>query len=121
MPGIGSDSFHFSFSLCVLGETGVGKSQLVACTLPDPPRELDSGDSLADHGIRTRAHTYESRGARYQILMWEVPGAPRYMEMAPRYVAMAAGLVLVFDRSRRATFDRVSLWLKVQYPTRRAA
>lgn len=111
LHGLG-DSYHFSFSLCVLGETATGKSQLVSCTLPDPPQVPESGDVIADHGIRTRSHTYESRGARYQILMWEVPGAPRYLGVASRYASMAAGLVLVFDRSRRATFDRVALWVK---------
>jgi len=111
LHGLG-DSYHFSFSLCILGESGTGKSQLVSCTLPEPPQVAESGDSIADHGIRTRAHTYESRGARYQILMWEVPGAPRYQGVAARYASMAAGLIIVFDRSRRATFDRVPLWLK---------
>jgi small GTP-binding protein len=111
LHGLG-DAYHFSFSLCILGETGVGKSQLVSCTLPEPPQVPESSDVIADHGIRTRAHTYESRGARYQILMWEVPGAPRYQAVAARYASMAAGLIVVFDRSRRATFDRVALWLK---------
>eukprot|EP00316_Scyphosphaera_apsteinii_P026274 CAMPEP_0119341820 /NCGR_PEP_ID=MMETSP1333-20130426/103345_1 /TAXON_ID=418940 /ORGANISM="Scyphosphaera apsteinii, Strain RCC1455" /LENGTH=138 /DNA_ID=CAMNT_0007353895 /DNA_START=38 /DNA_END=451 /DNA_ORIENTATION=- len=109
-----SDSYHFSFSLAVLGETGTGKSQLVTCTLPDAhdQQSEESPDVIADHGIQCRTHTYESRGARYQILMWEVPGAPRYLHVAPRYAAMAAGLLLVFDLSRRATFERVLLWLK---------
>ena len=103
-------SFHFSFSLAVLGEARVGKSKLISCTLPDSPPEEET-ELGVDHGIKCRAHTYESRGARYQILMWEVPGASRYLDAAPRYASMAAGLLLVFDLTRRSTFERISLWL----------
>ena len=106
-------SFHFSFSLAVLGESRVGKSKLISCTLPETLDDDAAPSELGvDHGIKCRAHTYESRGARYQILMWEVPGAPRYLDVAPRYASMAAGLLLVFDLTRRSTFERVSLWLE---------
>ena len=107
------DNFHFSFSLAILGDVAVGKSRLVRCTLPQPQDEGAADDDPAvDHGIKCRAHTYESRGARYQILMWELPGAARYLESASRYATMAAGLLLVFDLTRRATFERLPLWLE---------
>lgn len=106
-------SYHFSFSLGVVGESGVGKSALVSCTQPDVDHYPTAGDdALADHGVRTRSHTYESRGAKYQITMWEVPGAPRYLNTVSRYAAMAAGAAVVFDLSRRATFERAELWLE---------
>ena len=108
-----TDDYHFSFSLAVLGESAVGKSRLIQCTLPTPQdAEAVETDPAVDHGVRCRSHTYESRGARYQILMWEVPGATRYLDSAARYATMAAGLLLVFDLTRRATFERLPLWLE---------
>jgi len=109
-PQAADESYHFSFSLVVLGDQRVGKSKLIACTLPDAPAD-EPQELGADHGVKCKAHTYESRGARYQILMWEVPGAPRHLQTAERYAAMAAGVLLVFDLTRRTTFDRISLWL----------
>lgn len=109
-PADTPDNYHFSFSLVVLGDQRVGKSKLIACTLPDAPTD-EPAELGADHGVKCKAHTYESRGARYQILMWEVPGAPRHVQSAERYAAMAAGVLLVFDLTRRTTFDRVSIWL----------
>ena len=106
-----SEDYHFSFSLVVLGDKHVGKSTLVACTLPEGPDKADTTPTGADHGVQVKVHTYESRGARYQILMWEVPGAPRYLDTAARYASQAAGLLLVFDLTRRTTFDRVTQWL----------
>ena len=105
-----SQDYHFSFSLIVLGDQRVGKSQLIACTLPEEaaPETAELG---ADHGVLCKTHTYESRGARYQIHMWEVPGAPRHLKTADRYASVAAGVLLVFDLTRRATFERASLWL----------
>ena len=86
-----TDDYHFSFSLAVLGESAVGKSRLIQCTLPAPhDTENAESDPAVDHGVRCRSHTYESRGARYQILMWEVPGATRYLDSAARYATMAA-------------------------------
>ena len=87
-----SQDYHFSFSLAVLGESRVGKSKLITCTLPEAPAAEEEAEPGVDHGVKCKAHTYESRGARYQILMWEVPGAPRYLDTAPRYASMAAGL-----------------------------
>ena len=111
-----SASAHFSFSLVVLGDQRVGKSQLIACTLPDAAADNALPDPTtemgADHGVKCQSHTYESRGARYQILMWEVPGAPRHMQTAGRYASMAAGVLLVFDLTRRSTFERLTLWLE---------
>ena len=106
------EDFHFSFSLAVLGEAATGKSKMIRCTLPPPHDDEDEQDPAVDHGIRCRSHTYESRGARYQILMWEVPGAARYLESVTRYATMAAGVLLVFDLTRRSTFERLSLWLE---------
>jgi small GTP-binding protein len=111
MPAPPAGDFHFSFSLAVLGDARVGKSKLIACTLPEQDDEPPA-EAGVDHGIKCRAHTYESRGARYQILMWEVPGAPRYLDAAPRYASMAAGLLLVFDLTRRSTFERIPTWLE---------
>ena len=107
-----TDDYHFSFSLAVLGETATGKSRMIRCTLPPPHDDEEDEDPAVDHGIRCRSHTYESRGARYQIFMWEVPGAARYLESATRYATMAAGVLLVFDLTRRSTFERLSLWLE---------
>ena len=107
--------FHFSFSLAVLGEARTGKSKLISCTLPESgggDEEPSTAELGVDHGVQCKAHTYESRGARYQILMWEVPGAPRYLDAAARYASMAAGLLLVFDLTRRSTFERIPLWLE---------
>lgn len=116
VQGATTDSdFHFSFSLAVLGEARTGKSKLINCTLPEAAGNEDEAGTAevgVDHGVRCKAHTYESRGARYQILMWEVPGAPRYLDTAARYSSMAAGLLLVFDLTRRSTFERIPLWLE---------
>ena len=107
-------AYHFSFSLAIIGDKRVGKSKLIECTVPDIDGDSDTQKTELGvaHGIKCRAHTYESRGARYQILMWDVPGAPHDIDMAPRYASMAAGLMLVFDLTRRSTFDRIPLWLE---------
>ena len=84
----GGDNHHFSFSLAVVGEKLTGKSALITCTRPPEQRDVgaDTPDPMADHGVRCHAHLYESRGARYQILMWEVPGAPRNANASARTI-----------------------------------
>ena len=103
-----SDAFHFSFSVVVLGDTHTGKSSLISCTVDSSGLSgNDAADPATDHGVKCKVHTYESRGARYQILMWEVPGAPRNANASARYATMAAGVLLVFDLTRRSTFERL--------------
>jgi hypothetical protein len=64
-PPISTDDYHFSFSLAIMGDSHVGKSTLVGCTLPEEAEEAPA-ESGVDHGVLCKAHTYESRGARYQ-------------------------------------------------------
>ncbi|KAG8469131.1 hypothetical protein KFE25_007649 [Diacronema lutheri] len=109
MSGYGGDAVDFSFSLVVMGDSAVGKSLLVACT--QPATAVDVPSMEPQFGLQSKVHTYESRGALYKVQMWEVPGAPRYLQGASRYASLAAGVVLVFDVNRRPTFERIALWL----------
>ncbi|KAJ1620254.1 P-loop containing nucleoside triphosphate hydrolase protein [Pavlovales sp. CCMP2436] len=105
-----ADVVDFSFSLVVMGDSGVGKTLLVACTQPASAQEAPGVEP--QYGLQSKVHTYESRGALYKVRMWEVPGAPRYQQGASRYASLAAGVVLVFDVNRRPTFERIAQWLE---------
>lgn len=104
-----ADKSDFSFSLVVLGDSGVGKSLIVQMTQPQSGADAEASEP--HFGVSRRTHTYESRGAVYQVHLWEVPGAPRYLQGASRYVGLAAGVLLVFDVNRRSTFERITQWL----------
>lgn len=103
-----SPAVDFSFNLVVLGDRAVGKSLLVARI--QPPSGSAAPIVEPQFGLQSSAYTYESRGALFRVQTWEVPGAPRYLEGASRYASLAAGVMLVFDVSRRPTFERISLW-----------
>lgn len=102
--------YDFAFSIGVFGDVGTGKSLLVACTQPASTPTM-APDADEHFGLSSTVHTYESRGATYRVQLWDVPGAPRYVASAERYASLTAGFALVFDLSRRPTFDRLGQWL----------
>ena len=110
MPAPPAGDFHFSFSSpCSATRASAIEAHRVHLTRAGR-RAAGRGGRRPRHQV-PRAHIRAARRA-HQILMWEVPGAPRYLDAAPRYASMAAGLLLVFDLTRRSTLERIPTWLE---------
>ena len=60
-PPISTDDYHFSFSLAIMGDSHVGKSTLVGCTLPEEAEEAPARGEAPP------------RGAAYHMQQLEAP------------------------------------------------
>ena len=110
-----SESFHFSFKVAIVGDSGVGKS-----TLLEGEGTADGGGAAGGFqqrpvdssvGLNFRVKLYEVGGRVYRVQFWDCPGAERYMKLTSRYCAGAAGAIFVFDVNDRATFDSLEGWV----------
>lgn len=50
--------------------------------------------------------------ARIKIQIWDTAGQERYRAITHAYYKGASGALLVFDVTRRSTYENVSKWLK---------
>ena len=103
-----ASGYHFSFKVCICGDSGVGKTTLLDGEGTSAYVRGGSSDNTA--GINFRVKFYEVDGKTYRVQFWDCPGATRYMKLNGRYCAGAAGAIVVFDVNKRATFENIEKW-----------
>eukprot|EP00897_Mesotaenium_endlicherianum_P008626 jgi/Mesen1/7792/ME000408S06914 len=107
----GSDdqpSDSYLFKMVLIGDSGVGKTNLASRYAHN---EFYT-DSKATIGVEFRSKTLEIDGKEVKAQLWDTSGQERYRAVTSVYYRGAVGALLVYDISRRATFDNVSQWLR---------
>jgi small GTP-binding protein len=90
-----------------LGESGTGKTSLVS-------RCIDgtfTGDLAPTIGGCGRNVQTKFRDKRIDLVIWDTAGQERYRGLNPMFYRNAVAAVIVFDVSRRETFDHVQSWI----------
>eukprot|EP00897_Mesotaenium_endlicherianum_P010384 jgi/Mesen1/9374/ME000610S08679 len=101
-----SDSYLFKMVL--IGDSGVGKTNLASRYAHN---EFHT-DSKATIGVEFRSKTLEIDNKEIKAQIWDTSGQERYRAVTSVYYRGAVGALLVYDISRRATFENVSQWLR---------
>ncbi|CAA7020524.1 unnamed protein product [Microthlaspi erraticum] len=111
MAGYGggaSGKVDYVFKVVLIGDSAVGKSQLLARFA----RDEFSMDSKATIGVefQTRTLVIEEKSVKAQI--WDTAGQERYRAVTSAYYRGAVGAMLVYDITKRETFDHIPRWLE---------
>ncbi|CAN6181800.1 unnamed protein product [Urochloa humidicola] len=98
----------YVFKVVLIGDSAVGKSQLLARFA----RNEFNLDSKATIGVefQTRTLTIDKRNVKAQI--WDTAGQERYRAVTSAYYRGAVGAMLVYDITKRQSFDHVVRWLE---------
>ncbi|XP_048752869.1 ras-related protein Rab-22A-like isoform X1 [Ostrea edulis] len=94
--------------VCLLGESGVGKSSIVLRFVNDsfkPALESTIGASFMTKRL-------DVDGVSYQFQIWDTAGQEKYRSLAPMYYRGAAAAIIVYDITREATFRTVKDWVR---------
>lgn len=94
--------------VCLLGDSGVGKSSIVLRFVNDsfkPALESTIGASF----MTKRVEVYD---VSYQFQIWDTAGQEKYRSLAPMYYRGAAAAIIVYDITREATFRTVKDWVR---------
>ncbi|OVA04809.1 Small GTPase superfamily [Macleaya cordata] len=103
-----NQKIDYVFKVVLIGDSAVGKSQLLARFA----RNEFSLDSKATIGVefQTRTLTIDHRTVKAQI--WDTAGQERYRAVTSAYYRGAVGAMLVYDMTKRQSFDHVARWLE---------
>eukprot|EP00455_Lapot_gusevi_P010327 TRINITY_DN1465_c0_g2_i6.p1 TRINITY_DN1465_c0_g2~~TRINITY_DN1465_c0_g2_i6.p1 ORF type:complete len:229 (+),score=27.90 TRINITY_DN1465_c0_g2_i6:105-791(+) len=104
----GDDAYDFLFKIVLIGDSGVGKSNLLS-RFTRNEFNLESKSTIGVE-FATRSIKIETKVIKAQI--WDTAGQERYRAITSAYYRGAVGALLVYDISRRITFDNVTRWLK---------
>ena len=113
-PGTAPDSYQFLFKTMVVGEGAVGKTTLVNRYVTgvferDYKTTIGSQFAVKLTHISPPEKEYAT-GIKLQA--WDVAGQARFKAVRKMYYSGAAGIILVFDVTRRRSFTELSKWIE---------
>ena len=94
--------------LCLLGDTGVGKSSLVLRFVHDRFEQF----STATIGASFMSKNFRIQEQAFKFQIWDTAGQEKYKALAPMYYRGAAAAVVVYDITLESSFESVKRWIK---------
>merc|ERR1712093_520067 len=100
-------SYAYLFKYIIIGDTGVGKSCLLL--------QFTDKRFRADHdltiGVEFGARLVTIDGKQIKLQIWDTAGQESFRSITRSYYRGAAGALLVYDITRRETFNSLASWL----------
>ena len=94
--------------MVIIGDSGVGKSNLLS-RFTRNEFHLDSKSTI---GVEFATRSIQHDGKIIKAQIWDTAGQERYRAITSAYYRGAVGALLVYDISKRLTFENVERWLK---------
>ncbi|KAL5538292.1 hypothetical protein UlMin_044017 [Ulmus minor] len=103
-----NQKIDYVFKVVLIGDSAVGKSQLLARF----SRNEFSLDSKATIGVEFQTKTLVIDHKTIKAQIWDTAGQERYRAVTSAYYRGAVGAMLVYDITKRQSFDHVARWLE---------
>ncbi|KAJ8899226.1 hypothetical protein K2173_012402 [Erythroxylum novogranatense] len=103
-----NQKIDYVFKIVLVGDSAVGKSQLLARFA----RNEFNIDSKATIGVEFQTKTLIVDHKIVKAQIWDTAGQERYRAVTSAYYRGAVGAMLVYDLSKRQSFDHVAKWLE---------
>ncbi|KAF6152109.1 hypothetical protein GIB67_031431 [Kingdonia uniflora] len=98
----------YVFKIVLIGDSAVGKSQILSRF----SRNEFSFDSKATIGVEFQTRTLIIQQKSIKAQIWDTAGQERYRAVTSAYYRGAVGAMLVYDITKRQSFDHVPRWLE---------
>lgn len=97
----------YLFKIVLIGDSAVGKSNLLARFA----RNEFFPNSKSTIGVEFQTQKMEIKGKEVKAQIWDTAGQERFRAVTSAYYRGAVGALLVYDITRRQTFDSIGRWL----------
>ena len=104
----GRDLSKKLLKLLLLGNSTVGKTSLML-RFCEQTFSLNFSPTI---GVDYKFKTIDVGGRRVKLQIWDTAGQERFKAITQRYYRMAAGILLVYDVTDRASFTNVQAWVE---------
>lgn len=101
-------SYSYLFKYIIIGDTGVGKSCLL---LQFTDKRFQPVHDLTI-GVEFGARMINIEGKQIKLQIWDTAGQESFRSITRSYYRGAAGALLVYDITRRDTFNHLTTWLE---------
>ena len=101
------ESYDLLFKLILIGDSCVGKSNILLKYLKN---EFDP-NSRATVGVEFGTKNIILNNKKIKIQIWDTAGEERYRSITSAYYKGAKGAFIVYDITRKSTFDNIDRWI----------
>ena len=101
------DNYELMVKVVIVGDSGVGKTNIMSKYLKNEFHE----DSKATVGVEFGSKQFNIQGHQVKAQIWDTAGQERYNAITSAYYKGAKGAFIVYDISRKNTFDSISRWV----------
>ena len=101
------ESYEIMVKVVLVGDSGVGKTNIMSKYLKNQFRE----DSKATVGVEFGSKQFSVEGHQIKAQIWDTAGQERYKAITSAYYKGAKGAFIVYDITRKNTFETVNKWV----------
>lgn len=101
------EQYDYLFKIVLVGESGVGKTNLLSRF----SRNEFNLESKATIGVEFDTKRIEHEGEIIKAQIWDTAGQERFRAITSAYYKGAMGALLVYDISKRTSFQMLDRWL----------
>ena len=101
------DNYEMMFKVVIIGDSAVGKTNIMTKYLKNEFHE----DSKATVGVEFGSKTFTINGHTIKAQIWDTAGQERYKAITNAYYKGAKGAFVVYDITRKETFDSIDKWI----------
>ncbi|KAF3778605.1 Ras-related protein [Nymphaea thermarum] len=99
---------NYLFKIVIIGDSAVGKSNLLSRFA----RNEFNQNSKATIGVEFQTQSMEIEGREVKAQIWDTAGQERFRAVTSAYYRGAVGALIVYDITRRSTFENIDRWLE---------
>ncbi|KAF8894785.1 ras family-domain-containing protein [Infundibulicybe gibba] len=101
-------NYDYLFKITLIGDSGTGKSNLLA-RFTRNEFNLESKPTI---GVEFATRSLKVDDGMIKAQIWDTSGQQRYRAITSTYYHGAAGALLVYDITKRDSYDNITRWLK---------
>ncbi|URE09999.1 Uncharacterized protein family UPF0054 [Musa troglodytarum] len=102
------NEYDYLFKIVLIGDSGVGKSNILSRFT----RNEFCLESKSTIGVEFATRTLQIEGKTIKAQIWDTAGQERYRAITSAYYRGAVGALLVYDITKKQTFENVQRWLR---------
>ncbi|XP_037959807.1 ras-related protein Rab-14 [Teleopsis dalmanni] len=100
-------NYDYIFKYIIIGDMGVGKS----CLLHQFTEKKFMANCPHTIGVEFGTRIIEVNDKKIKLQIWDTAGQERFRAVTRSYYRGAAGALMVYDITRRSTYNHLSSWL----------
>ncbi|XP_067621351.1 ras-related protein Rab-14 [Eurosta solidaginis] len=100
-------NYNYIFKYIIIGDMGVGKS----CLLHQFTEKKFMANCPHTIGVEFGTRIIEVDDKKIKLQIWDTAGQERFRAVTRSYYRGAAGALMVYDITRRSTYNHLSSWL----------